>query len=53
MQNDGQARLDFIENLEYKFYEILTIDFIATPEDIIKQNITYRYSILKAKMIFV
>jgi len=36
MQRDGQARLDFIENMEYKFLEMLTIDFIASPEDIIR-----------------
>ncbi|KRX05983.1 hypothetical protein PPERSA_01061 [Pseudocohnilembus persalinus] len=53
MQRDGQARLDFIENMEYKFLEMLTIDFIASPEDIIRQNVTYRYNILKAKMMFV
>ncbi len=53
MQRDGQARLDFIENMEYKFLEMLTLDFIASPEDIIRENVTFRYNILKAKMIFV
>jgi hypothetical protein len=36
MQRDGQARLDFIENLEYKFLEMLTLDFIAAPEEIVR-----------------
>ena len=53
MQRDGQARLDFIENMEYKFLEMLTIDFIASPEDIIRQNVTFRYNVLKAKSMFV
>lgn len=39
MQRDGSARLDFIENMEYKFLEMLTVDFIAAPEDIIRQVI--------------
>lgn len=36
MQPEGLARLDFIENMEYKFLEILTLDFIANPEDLVK-----------------
>lgn len=53
MQRDGQARLDFIQNIEYKFIEMLNIDFIASPEDIIRQNVTYRFNLLKAKTMFV
>lgn len=53
MQNDGQARLDFIENMEYKFLEMLTLEFVAAPEDFVRQNVTYRYNILKAKMMYV
>jgi len=49
MQRDGQAKLDFIQNMEYKFLELLSIDFIAAPEEIIRQNISYRYTLLKTK----
>lgn len=49
MQRDGQARLDFIQNMEYKFLELLTLDFVTSSEETIRQNITYRYSLLKAK----
>ncbi len=49
MQRDGQARLDFIQNMEFKFLELLSIDFLASPEDVIRQNISFRYSLLKAK----
>ena len=49
MQRDGQARLDFIQNMEYKFLELLTVDFIASSEEVIRQAITFRYSLLKAK----
>ena len=49
MQKDGQARLDFIQNMEYKFLELLSVDFISSSEEVIRQNITFRYSLLKAK----
>lgn len=49
MQRDGQARLDFIQNMEFKFLELLSVDFMASPEDVIRQNISFRYSLMKAK----
>ena len=49
MQRDGQARLDFIQNMEFKFLELLSLDFLATPEELIRQNISFRYSFLKAQ----
>ena len=49
MQKDGLAKLDFIQNMEYKFIELLSIEFIAANEDTIRQNISFRYSLLKAK----
>ena len=49
MQRDGQAKLDFIQNMEYKFLELLSLDFMSAAEDIIRQNISFRYSLLKAK----
>ncbi|KAF4663795.1 hypothetical protein FOL47_005552 [Perkinsus chesapeaki] len=42
MTRDGTARLDFVQNMEYKFIELLSAEFIASPEEIIKQQITYR-----------
>jgi len=49
MQRDGQARLDFIQNMEFKFLELLSLDFLAASEEAIRQNISFRYSLLKAK----
>jgi len=49
MQRDGQARLEFIQNMEFKFLELLSLDFLAAPEELIRQNISFRYSLLKAK----
>lgn len=53
MQKDGYSRLDFIQNMEYKFLELFSIDFIASNEETIRQSITYRYNCLKARYLMV
>jgi hypothetical protein len=50
MQSDGNARLDFIQNIEYKFIELLSCDFLASPEESVRQQITYRYNSSKSKL---
>ncbi|CAD8157210.1 unnamed protein product [Paramecium octaurelia] len=53
MQQDGAAKLDFIENLEYKFMEMLSLEFSSATEETIRQNISFRYNFMKAKLQFV
>jgi hypothetical protein len=43
MNRDGTAKLDFIQNIEYKFIELLSADFMASSEEIVRQSITFRY----------
>lgn len=50
MQKEGTARLDFIQNIEYKFIELLSIDFINSSDDVVRKQITYRYNAVKRKM---
>lgn len=50
MQRDGSARLDFIQNMEYKFVELLSMDFNASTEEVIRQQITFRYNSVKSKL---
>ena len=50
MSRDGLARLDFIQNMEYKFVELLTLEYMASSEEQVRQQITYRYNSLKSKM---
>jgi hypothetical protein len=50
MDDDGSAKLDFIQNMEYKFVELLSADFHASNEEIIRQSITYRYNSIKSKV---
>lgn len=53
MQRDGSARLDFIQNIEYKFIELLSCDFVASSEDTVRQQITYRYNSVKSRLALV
>lgn len=50
MRRDGQARLDFIQNIEYKFIELLSCEFSASTEEGVRQQITYRYNAAKNKL---
>ena len=50
MSKDGTAKLDFIQNVEYKFIELLSCDCRASDEDIVRQNITFRYNSMKSKV---
>ena len=50
MQKEGTARLDFIQNIEYKFIELLSIDFVNSPDDTVRKQIAYRYNAVKAKL---
>eukprot|EP00741_Cyanophora_paradoxa_P015304 tig00000194_g14773.t1 len=46
----GGARLDFIQNMEYKFVELLSMDFFASSDDIVRAAVTWRYNTLKNKL---
>eukprot|EP00920_Eleutheroschizon_duboscqi_P001890 GHVT01004960.1.p1 GENE.GHVT01004960.1~~GHVT01004960.1.p1 ORF type:complete len:185 (-),score=17.08 GHVT01004960.1:2003-2557(-) len=50
MDRGGRARLDFIQNMEYKFVELLSCEFNQSSEDSIRQHISYRYNAVKSKM---
>ncbi len=49
MHDDGSARLDFIQNTDFKFLELLSLDFVISSEDVIRQNIAFRYSLQRTK----
>ena len=36
MQRDGRAALDIIQNMQYKFIELLSLDFMASSEDVVR-----------------
>lgn len=45
-----EAHLDFIENMEYKFIEVLSLDFQAVEESVNRQSVSYRFGLLKNRM---
>jgi len=53
MNRDGQARLDFIQNMEYKFVELLSVAFLRSPDDLIRASISFRYNATKSKLAIV
>ena len=50
MQKEGTAKLNFMQNIEYKSVELLSINFVNSPDDMVKKQITYRYNIIKSKL---
>lgn len=48
--NDNDARLDFIQNMEYKYVELMCINFQSSPADVVQHHITYRYNTVKSKL---
>lgn len=50
MQRDGGAALDFIQNIAYKFIELMSLEFMASSEEVIREEITFRYNSMKSKL---
>ncbi|KAJ9523723.1 hypothetical protein QJQ45_020146 [Haematococcus lacustris] len=50
MQPNGEARLDFIQNMEYKFVELLSCRYVASSEEMVRAQVSYRYNVVKARM---
>ncbi len=46
----NSARLDFIQNMEYKFVELMSCSCEPSPEDIVQHHITYRYNAMKQRL---
>jgi Centriolar protein SAS N-terminal domain len=44
------ARMDFLQNMEYKFIELLSVDYVQTAQDLVKHHITYRYHTAKNRV---
>ncbi|GIL85345.1 hypothetical protein Vretimale_10653 [Volvox reticuliferus] len=50
MYPTGEARLDFIQNMEYKFVELLSCKFVAAAEDLVRLQVSYRYNMVRARL---
>jgi hypothetical protein len=50
MGRDGRGQLNFVQNMEYKFVELLSLEFSESPEHVIRQQISFRYNSLKSRV---
>ena len=46
----NNAHLDFIQNMEYKFVELMTCSFERSPEEMVQRQITYRYNSMRQRL---
>lgn len=46
---DGTARLDLVQNMKYKFVELLSVDFIRSPSDVVRRHVCHRYHSLRKR----
>ncbi|ORC85537.1 uncharacterized protein TM35_000341490 [Trypanosoma theileri] len=50
LDENGTANMEFIENLEYKLVGVLTLPFRASPPEVVREQIGYRYSAVRARL---
>ena len=50
LNREGLARLDFIQNLSFKFVELLSLPFVRSDDATVRQSIAWRYSSVKARL---
>ena len=50
VDSETSARLDFIENMKFKFVELMSCDLIRSPDEIVQHHITFRYNSMKQKL---
>lgn len=37
------------QNMEYKFVDLLSVSFVRSPDDVVRQQICYRYNSMKVR----
>ena len=48
IKNDKNAKMELMENLDYKIVELIYLDFTPAPQELISNQINYRYNSLRA-----
>ena len=46
----NEGTLEFIQNMEYKFVELMSCAFDRAPEEVVQHQITYRYNSVKSRL---
>ena len=50
IKKDGISQLQFIKGSDFKFLELLLLDFTNSSDDIIQKHMLYRFAYLKSKL---
>lgn len=50
LHGNGDATLQMIQNLEFKFCELLALPFCESPENVVRQHVTYRYNAMRSRL---
>ncbi|GAB5355335.1 hypothetical protein AAMO2058_000196700 [Amorphochlora amoebiformis] len=50
INQNGTARLDFIQNIDFKFVDILSVRFTKSPEEFVRDLVTFRYRMAKEQV---
>ena len=50
IRKDSVSKLQFIKGSDFKFLELLLLEFKSTPEDIVQKQMVYRFALLKTKL---
>lgn len=51
LSGERYGRLDFVQNMEYKFIELMTFDCESSTEEVVQHHITYRYNAMKQRLL--
>lgn len=50
IQREGISKLQFVKGSEFKFLELLILEFKRSSDEIIQKQMVYRFSLLKSKL---
>ena len=50
IQKDGISKLQFIKGSDFKFLELLLLEFKNSPDELIKKHMIYRFAYIKSKL---
>lgn len=50
LNTDGSASLEFIQNVEYKFIDLLVLPFRESPDHVVRADIAYRYNAVRSRL---
>lgn len=46
----GAGRLDFVQNLQYRFVDLLSLSTVESDDDVVRQSVTHRFNSLRARL---